>query len=71
MKKVKISEFEFEVTNKLINGTDVKLKNPEKHKVFQVYELDDIGQVFDHIASFNTMKETIKFIKNNKMEVLK
>ena len=30
MKKVKISEFEFEVTNKLINGTDVKLKNPEK-----------------------------------------
>ena len=71
MKKIKISEFEFEITNKLINGTDVELKVPEKHKVFQIYELDNMGQVFDHIASFNTMKETIKFIKNNKMEVLR
>ena len=71
MKKVKISEFEFEVTNKLINSIDVELIVPEKHKVFQVYELDDMGQVFDHIASFNTIKDTIKFIKTNKMEVLK
>ena len=71
MKKIKISEFEFEITNKLINGTDVELKVPEKHKVFQIYELDNMGQVFDHIASFNTMKETIKFIKNNNMEVLR
>ena len=71
MKKVKISEFEFEVTNKLINGIDVKLKNPEKHKVFQIYELDEVGEIFDLIDSFDNMKETIKFIKNNKMEVLK
>lgn len=71
MIRVKISEFEFEVTNKLINGIDVELKVPEKHKVFQVYELDDMEQVFDHIASFNTIKDTIKFIKTNNMEVLR
>lgn len=71
MIKVKISEFEFEITNKLIDGKDVKLKNPEKHKVFQVYELDDMGQVFDLIDSFDTQKEAIEFVKNNKLEVLK
>lgn len=63
MKKVKISEFEFEVTNKLINGVDIKLKKPEKHKVFQVYSLDEEGEAFDHIASFDTMEEAVKFIK--------
>ena len=71
MIRVKISEFEFEVTNKLINGIDVKLKNPEKHKVFQLYELDDMGQVFDLIESFDTLEEAIKFAKTNNMEVLK
>ena len=70
MKKVKISEFEFEVTNKLINGIDVELKVPEKHKVYQVYELDEVGEVFDLIESFVTRKEAIEFIKNNNMEVV-
>ena len=71
MIRVKISEFEFEITNKLINGIDVELKVPEKHKVFQVYELDDVWEVFDLIESFDTRKEAIEFIKNNKMEVLR
>ena len=70
MKKVKISEFEFEVTNKLINGIDVELKVPEKHKVYQVYELDEVGEVFDLIESFGTRKEAIKFAKINNMEVV-
>ena len=70
MIRVKISEFEFEITNKLINGIDVKLKKPEKCKVFQLYELNDIGQVFDLIESFDTRKEAIEFIKNNNMEVV-
>ena len=69
MKKVKISEFEFEVTNKLINGIDVELKVPEKHKVYQLYELDEVGEVFDLIESF-TREEAIEFIKNNNMEVV-
>lgn len=71
MKKIKISEFEFEVTNKLINGIDVELKVPEKHKVYQVYELDEVGEIFDLIDSFDTQKEAIEFAKNNKLEVLK
>ena len=70
MIKVKISEFEFEITNKLIDGKDVKLKNPEKHKVFQVYTLDEEGEVFEHLASFDTQKEAIEFAKNNNMEVV-
>ena len=69
MIRVKISEFEFEITNKLING-DIRLKKPEKCKVFQLYELNDIGQVFDLIESFDTRKEAIEFIKNNNMEVV-
>ena len=70
MKKIKITEFEFEITNKLINSIDTKLAKPEKHKTFQVYKLDEEGEVFEHLASFDNMKETIKFIKNNKMEVV-
>ena len=71
MIRVKISEFEFEVTNKLINGIDVELKVPEKHKVYQLYELDEVGEVFDLIESFVTRKEAIEFIKNNNnMEVV-
>ena len=70
MKKVKISEFEFEVTNKLINGVDIKLKKPEKHKVFQVYSLDEEGEVWDYIISFDTLEESIEFAKNNNMEVV-
>ena len=70
MKKVKITELKFKITNKLINGVDTKLKEPEKYKVFQVYELDDMGQVFDHIASFDTMEEAVKFAKINNMEVV-
>ena len=69
MKKIKITEFEFEITNKLINGIDVKLKEPENYKVFQVYSLDEEGEVFEHLASFDTLEEAIEFAKNNNMEV--
>lgn len=64
MKKIKITEFEFEITNKLINGADIKLKNPEKHKVFQVYSFDEECEVWDHIISFDTLEESIEFAKN-------
>ncbi len=70
MKKIKITEFESEITNKLINGIDVKLEKPENHKVFQVYSLDEEGETYDHIASFDTMEEAIKFAKINDMEVV-
>lgn len=71
MIKIKISEFEFEITNKLINGIDVKLKVPVKHKIYQVYELDEVGEIFDLIDSFDTQKEAIEFAKTNNMEVLR
>ena len=70
MKKIKITELEFEVTNKLINCIDVKLEKPEKHKVFQVYILDEKGNVYDHLVSFDTLEESIEFAKNNNMEVV-
>ena len=63
MEKIKITEFEFEITNKLENGIDVKLKKPEKRKVFQMYILDEEGEVWDHIISFNTLEEAIEFAK--------
>ena len=63
MEKIKITEFEFEITNKLINGIDVKLKKPEKRKVFQMYILDEEGEVWDHIISFDTLEEAIEFAK--------
>ena len=65
MEKIKITEFKFEVTNKLINGIDVKLEKPENHKAFQVYSLDEEGEAFDHIASFDTLEEAVKFTKIN------
>ena len=71
MEKIKITEFEFEVTNKLINGIDVKLEKPENYKVFQVYSLDEEGKAYDHLASFDTIEEAIKFAKINDMEVVK
>ena len=70
MKKIKITEFEFEITNKLINNVDTKLKEPENHKVFQVYSLDEDGKAYDHLASFDTQKKAIEFAKNNNMEVV-
>ena len=69
MEKIKITEFEFEITNKLINGIDVKLKEPENYKVFQVYSLDEEREVWDLIISFDTMEEAVEFAKNNNMEV--
>lgn len=63
MIKVKISEFEFEITNKLIDGKDVKLENPEKRKVFQMYILDEEGEIFEHLASFDTLEEAIELQK--------
>ena len=69
MKKIKITELEFEVTNKLINNVDTKLAKPEKHKTFQVYTLDEEGEVQDHIISFDTLEEAIEFAKINNMEV--
>ena len=71
MKKIKITEFEFEITNKLINGKDVKLEKPEKCKVFQMYTLDEEGEVFEHLASFDTLEEAVEFAKINNMEVVK
>ena len=71
MKKIKITELEFQITNKLINCIDVKLEKPENHKVFQVYSLDDEeGKVYDHLASFDTLEEAVKFAKINNMEVV-
>lgn len=69
MKKIKITELEFEVTNKLINCIDIKLEKPEKHKTFQVYTLDEEGEVWDHIISFDTMEEAVEFARINNMEV--
>ena len=68
MKKIKITDFEFVVTNKLINGIDVKLKKPEKCKVFQIYTLDEEGEAFEHLASFDTLEEAVEFAKINNME---
>ena len=70
MKKIKITEFEFETTNKLINNVDTKLKEPEGHKTFQVYSLDEEGKAYDHLASFDTLEEAIKFAKINDTEVV-
>lgn len=70
MKKIKITELELEVTNKLINCIDIKLEKPEKRKVLQVYALDEEGEVWDHIISFDTLEESIEFAKNNNMEVV-
>lgn len=68
--KVKIKKNEFEITHKLILGKSYKLKKPEKITTYQVYSLDEEGNTFDLLDSFESLDEALKFAKKNNFDII-